>query len=179
MKIQIVLSGIGGQGLISTGEIMGQAASIFEENMYATMTASYGSETRGTFTKTDVIISDEPVGSPIVDHPDVLMVMNRPSLDKYESAVQPGGMIFVDSTLIDRRVERTDVTTFYVPATAMASESGITTLANMILTGKILKELGQFDMADVENALRKVVSAKHPEMYEVNLKALTMGRDYE
>ena len=105
--------------------------------------------------------------------------MNRPSLDKYESAVQPGGMIFVDSTLIDRRVERTDVTTFYVPATAMASESGITTLANMILTGKILKELGQFDEAGVENALRKVVSAKHPEMYEVNLKALTMGRDYE
>ena len=172
-----VLAGFGGQGVLFAGKVMAYAGLIEEREV--SWLPSYGPEMRGGTANCSVIISDEPVGSPIVDHPDVLMVMNRPSLDKYESAVQPGGMIFVDSTLIDRRVERTDVTTFYVPATAMASESGITTLANMILTGKILKELGQFDMADVENALRKVVSAKHPEMYEVNLKALTMGRDYE
>ena len=173
----ILISGFGGQGVLFTGKFLAYEGLL--ENKEVTWLPSYGPEMRGGTANCSVIISDEPVGSPIVDHPDVLMVMNRPSLDKYESAVRPGGMIFVDSTLIDRRVERTDVTTFYVPATAMASESGITTLANMILTGKILKELGQFDMADVENALRKVVSAKHPEMYEVNLKALTMGRDYE
>ena len=176
-EYQIVIAGFGGQGLLFAGKFMVNKGML--EGKEVTWLPSYGPEMRGGTANCSVIISDEPVGSPIVDHPDVLMVMNRPSLDKYESAVQPGGMIFVDSTLIDRRVERTDVTTFYVPATAMASESGITTLANMILTGKILKELGQFDMADVENALRKVVSAKHPEMYEVNLKALTMGRDYE
>ena len=73
MKIQIVLSGVGGQGLISNGEIMGQAASIFEEGLFATRTASYGSETRGTFTKTDVIISDQPIGYPNVDEPDVIL----------------------------------------------------------------------------------------------------------
>ena len=177
MTHQFLIAGFGGQGLLFAGKFMVNPGKL--EGKEVTWLPSYGPEMRGGTANCSVIISDEPVGSPIVDHPDVLMVMNRPSLDKYESAVQPGGMIFVDSTLIDRRVERTDVTTFYVPATAMASESGITTLANMILTGKILKELGQFDMADVENALRKVVSAKHPEMYEVNLKALTMGRDYE
>lgn len=177
MTHQFLIAGFGGQGLLFAGKFMVNKGML--EGKKVTWLPSYGPEMRGGTANCSVIISDEPVGSPIVDHPDVLMVMNRPSLDKYESAVQPGGMIFVDSTLIDRRVERTDVTTFYVPATAMASESGITTLANMILTGKILKELGQFDMADVENALRKVVSAKHPEMYEVNLKALTMGRDYE
>ena len=177
MTHQFLIAGFGGQGLLFAGKFMVNTGML--EGKEVTWLPSYGPEMRGGTANCSVIISDEPVGSPIVDHPDVLMVMNRPSLDKYESAVQPGGMIFVDSTLIDRRVERTDVTTFYVPATAMASESGITTLANMILTGKILKELGQFDMADVENALRKVVSAKHPEMYEVNLKALTMGRDYE
>ncbi|MCI5547184.1 MAG: 2-oxoacid:acceptor oxidoreductase family protein [Clostridiales bacterium] len=177
MTHQFLIAGFGGQGLLFAGKFMVNKGML--EGKEVTWLPSYGPEMRGGTANCSVIISDEPVGSPIVDHPDVLMVMNRPSLDKYESAVQPGGMIFVDSTLIDRRVERTDVTTFYVPATAMASESGITTLANMILTGKILKELGQFDMADVENALRKVVSAKHPEMYEVNLKALTMGRDYE
>lgn len=177
MTHQFLIAGFGGQGLLFAGKFMVNKGML--EGKEVTWLPSYGPEMRGGTANCSVIISDEPVGSPIVDHPDVLMVMNRPSLDKYESAVQPGGMIFVDSTLIDRRVERRDVTTFYVPATAMASESGITTLANMILTGKILKELGQFDMADVENALRKVVSAKHPEMYEVNLKALTMGRDYE
>ena len=177
MTHQFLIAGFGGQGLLFAGKFMVNKGML--EGKEVTWLPSYGPEMRGGTANCSVIISDEPVGSPIVDHPDVLMVMNRPSLDKYESAVQPGGMIFVDSTLIDRRVERTDVTTFYVPATAMASESGITTLANMILTGKILMELGQFDMADVENALRKVVSAKHPEMYEVNLKALTMGRDYE
>ena len=177
MTHQFLIAGFGGQGLLFAGKFMVNKGML--EGKEVTWLPSYGPEMRGGTANCSVIISDEPVGSPIVDHPDVLMVMNRPSLDKYESDVQPGGMIFVDSTLIDRRVERTDVTTFYVPATAMASESGITTLANMILTGKILKELGQFDMADVENALRKVVSAKHPEMYEVNLKALTMGRDYE
>ncbi len=177
MTHQFLIAGFGGQGLLFAGKFMVNKGML--EGKEVTWLPSYGPEMRGGTANCSVIISDEPVGSPIVDHPDVLMVMNRPSLDKYESAVQPGGMIFVDSTLIDRRVERTDVTTFYVPATAMASESGITTLANMILTGKILKELGQFDMADVENALRKVVSAKHPEMYEVNLRALTMGRDYE
>lgn len=176
MTHQFLIAGFGGQGLLFAGKFLVNKGML--EGKEVTWLPSYGPEMRGGTANCSVIVSDDPVGSPIVDHPDVLMVMNRPSLDKYEAAVQPGGMIFVDSTLIDRRVERTDVQTFYVPATAMASESGITTLANMILTGKILKELGQFDMADVENALRKVVSAKHPEMYDVNLKALTMGRDY-
>ena len=177
MKHQFLIAGFGGQGLLFAGKFIVNKGML--EGREVTWLPSYGPEMRGGTANCSVIVSDDPVGSPIVDHPDVLMVMNRPSLDKYEAAVQPGGMIFVDSTLIDRKVERADVTTFYVPATAMASESGITTLANMILTGKILKELGQFDMEGVENALRRVVSAKHPEMYEVNLKALTMGRDYE
>lgn len=177
MTHQFLIAGFGGQGLLFAGKFMVNKGML--EGKEVTWLPSYGPEMRGGTANCSVIISDDPVGSPIVDHPDILMVMNRPSLDKYEAAVQTGGMIFVDSTLIDRKVERADVTTFYVPATAMASESGVTTLANMILTGKILKELGQFDEAGVENALRKVVSARHPEMYEVNLKALTMGRDYE
>ena len=135
MTHQFLIAGFGGQGLLFAGKFMVNKGML--EGKEVTWLPSYGPEMRGGTANCSVIISDDPVGSPIVDHPDILMVMNRPSLDKYEAAVQTGGMIFVDSTLIDRRVERTDVTTFYVPATAMASESGITTLANMILTGKI------------------------------------------
>ena len=177
MTHSFLIAGFGGQGLLFAGKFLVNKGML--EGKEVSWLPSYGPEMRGGTANCSVIISDDPVGSPIVDHPDVLMVMNLPSLDKYENAVQGGGMIFVDSSLIERKVERTDVKTFYIPATRMAAEGGITTLANMIITGKILKELGQFNDADVEAALHKVVSAKHPEMYDVNLKALKLGRDYE
>ena len=177
MTHSFLIAGFGGQGLLFAGKFLVNKGML--EGKEVSWLPSYGPEMRGGTANCSVIVSDDPVGSPIVDHPDVLMVMNLPSLDKYENAVQSGGMIFVDSSLIERKVERTDVKTFYIPATRMAAEGGITTLANMIITGKILKELGQFNDADVEAALHKVVSAKHPEMYDVNLKALKLGRDYE
>ena len=107
------------------------------------------------------------------------MVMNLPSLNRYEQAVQPGGTIFVDSSLVERKVERSDVKAIYVPATRLAVENDMTTLANMILTGKILEEMGEFDADGVQAALKKVVSAKHPEMFDLNLKALQIGRDFK
>ena len=97
MKIQIVLSGVGGQGLISNGEIMGQAASIFEEGLFATMTAAYGSETRGTFTKTDVIISDQPIGYPNVDEPDVILCLAQVAYDRYVDKFHDNTKIFYDT----------------------------------------------------------------------------------
>ena len=177
MTHSFLIAGFGGQGILFAGKFLVYKGML--EGKEVSWLPSYGPEMRGGTANCSVIVSDDPVGSPIVDHPDVLMVMNLPSLDKYENAVQSGGMIFVDSALIERKVTRTDVKTFYIPATRMAAEGGITTLANMIITGKILKELGQFNDADVEAALHKVVSAKHPEMYDVNLKALKLGRDFE
>ena len=177
MTHSFLIAGFGGQGLLFAGKFLVNKGML--EGKEVSWLPSNGPQMRGGTANCSVIVSDNPVGSPIVDHPDVLMVMNLPSLDKYENAVQSGGMIFVDSTLIERKVERADVKTFYIPATRMAAEGGITTLANMIITGKILKELGEFDEARVEAALHKVVSAKHPEMYDVNLKALKLGRDYE
>ena len=175
MTHSFLIAGFGGQGVLFAGKFLVNKGML--EGKEVSWLPSYGPEMRGGTANCSVIVSDEPVGSPIVDHPDVLMVMNLPSLDKYESAVQPGGMIFVDSTLVERKVARDDVKTFYVPATGIAADSSLTTLANMILTGKILKELGEFDDG-VEAALKKVVSVKHPEMYDVNLKALQLGRDY-
>ena len=176
MTHQFLIAGFGGQGLLFAGKFLVNKGML--DGKEVSWLPSYGPEMRGGTANCSVIVSDEPVGSPIVDHPDVLMVMNLPSLEKYEDAVVPGGMIFVDSTLIDKKVARDDVKVFYVPATQMASDAGVTTLANMILTGKIMKELGEFDEAGVENALKQVVSVKHPEMFDLNLKALTMGRDY-
>jgi len=176
MTHSFLIAGFGGQGLLFAGKFM--AIKGMNEGKEISWLPSYGPEMRGGTASCSVIVSDDPVGSPIVDHPDVLMVMNLPSLDKYENSVQPGGMIFLDSSLIERKVERTDVKVFYVPATKMAAEQGVSTLANMILTGKILKELGEYDEESVKAALNKVVSAKHPEMFDFNMKALALGRDY-
>ncbi|MGN1004918.1 MAG: 2-oxoacid:acceptor oxidoreductase family protein [Aristaeellaceae bacterium] len=177
MTHSYLIAGFGGQGLLFAGKFLAYKGLL--ENKEVSWLPSYGPEMRGGTASCSVIIGDEPVGSPIVEHPDVLMVMNLPSLNRYEQAVQPGGTIFVDSTLVERKVERSDVKAIYVPATRLAVENDMTSLANMILTGKILEEMGEFDADGVQAALKKVVSAKHPEMFDLNLKALQIGRDFK
>ena len=177
MTHSYLIAGFGGQGLLFAGKFLAYKGLL--ENKEVSWLPSYGPEMRGGTASCSVIIGDEPVGSPIVEHPDVLMVMNLPSLNRYEQAVQPGGTIFVDSTLVERKVERSDVKAIYVPATRLAVENDMTTLANIILTGKILEEMGEFDADGVQAALKKVVSAKHPEMFDLNLKALQIGRDFK
>lgn len=177
MTHSYLIAGFGGQGLLFAGKFLAYKGLL--ENKEVSWLPSYGPEMRGGTASCSVIIGDEPVGSPIVEHPDVLMVMNLPSLNRYEQAVQPGGTIFVDSSLVDRKVERSDVKAVYLPATRLAVENDMTTLANMILTGKILTEMGEFDADGVQAALKKVVSAKHPEMFDLNLKALQIGRDFK
>ena len=177
MTNSYLIAGFGGQGLLFAGKFLAYKGLL--ENKEVSWLPSYGPEMRGGTASCSVIIGDEPVGSPIVEHPNVLMVMNLPSLNRYEQAVQPGGTIFVDSTLVERKVERSDVKAIYVPATRLAVENNMTTLANMILTGKILEEMGEFDADGVQAALKKVVSAKHPEMFDLNLKALQIGRDFK
>ena len=177
MTNEYLIAGFGGQGLLFAGKFLVNKGMM--EGKEVSWLPSYGPEMRGGTANCSVIISDEPVGSPIVSKPNVLMVMNLPSLDKYENDVKAGGKIFVDSSLIGRKVERTDVDVHYVPATQLASDNGLTGLANMILIGKLMKELGQFDDEEaVAASLKKVVSVKHPEMYDKNLSALKLGRDY-
>ena len=177
MTNEYLIAGFGGQGLLFAGKFLVNKGMM--EGKEVSWLPSYGPEMRGGTANCSVIISDDPVGSPIVSKPNVLMVMNLPSLDKYENDVKAGGKIFVDSSLIGRKVERTDVDVYYVPTTQLASDNGLTGLANMILIGKLMKELGQFDDEEaVAASLKKVVSVKHPEMYDKNLSALKLGRDY-
>ncbi|MDE5994736.1 MAG: 2-oxoacid:acceptor oxidoreductase family protein [Oscillospiraceae bacterium] len=174
---QFLFSGFGGQGILFAGKFLAYKGLIDEKQV--SWLPSYGPEMRGGTASCSVIVSDEPVGSPIVSNPDMLIAMNLPSLDRYENAVVPGGVIFADSTLIERKVNRDDVTVYYIPATRLASENGTPTLANMIIIGKVLKVLGDFDETAVRAALGKVISAKHADMLEVNLKAMQLGADYE
>lgn len=173
---QILIAGFGGQGILFSGKFLAYKGLMEDKNV--SWLPSYGPEMRGGTASCSVIISDTPVGSPIVSAPDVLVAMNLPSLDKYEDSVVPGGTIFVESSLIERKVKRDDVNVVYIPATKLASENKIDTLANMIMTGKLLETLGMYDDASVRAALGKVVSAKRADMLEVNVGALELGKNF-
>ena len=172
-----LFSGFGGQGILFAGKFLAYKGLTEDKNV--SWLPSYGPEMRGGTASCSVIVSDEAVGSPIVSNPDVLVAMNLPSLDKFEPDVAKGGIVFADSTLIERKVNRDDITAYYVPATRLAGENGIPTLANMILMGKILKVLGEYDEDGLKATLSKVIPAKRADMLDVNLKALKLGANYE
>ena len=176
-NLQFLIAGFGGEGVLFAGKLLAYKGLM--EDRQVSWLPSYGPEMRGGTANCSVILSDTPVGSPIVNNPDVLIAMNLPSLDKYEDAVVPGGKIFVDSALIERKVKRTDVDVYYIPATKLASDAGLTTLANMIITGKLVKETGVIDFATIDDGLKKVVSARHADLLDANRKALEMGYNFE
>ena len=171
----ILIAGFGGQGVLFAGKCLAYKG--LTEDKQVSWLPSYGPEMRGGTANCSVILSDTPVGSPIVSNPDVLIAMNLPSLDKYENAAVKGAKIFVDSTLIARKVERDDVQAFYVPATKMAADIGAPTLANMIILGKMIKETGAVDFDTIEVGLKKVIPARKANMIDINLKALKVGYD--
>ena len=173
---EIVIAGFGGQGLLFTGKVLAHAGLI--EGRELSWLPSYGPEMRGGTANCNVILSDTPVGSPIVQHPNVLIVMNTPSLDKYEPMVVPGGKIFVDSTLITRTVERDDVEAFYIPATQMATDMGYHGLANMILLGAVLAKTGCVDDGTVDEALHHVIPARKANLFDANKACIEAGKAY-
>lgn len=176
MMNQILIAGFGGQGVLFAGKFLAYKGLI--ENKQVSWLPSYGPEMRGGTANCSVIIGDEPVGSPIVGEPNCLVAMNLPSLQKYVNDVVSGGLIIVDSTLISEKVERDDVKVCYVPATKLANDSGFSTLANMILMGKLIKESEDMSFDNTETALKKVIPARKLDLLGVNLKALETGYNF-
>ena len=174
---QILIAGFGGQGILFAGKFLAYKGLL--EDLQVSWLPSYGPEMRGGTANCNVILSEEPVGSPIVTSPDVLIAMNLPSLQKYVDAVVPGGQIYVDSTLIAEKVERTDVEVYYIPATAMANEAGVPTLANMVMMGHVLRHNPQLTFEGTEVTVQKLVPPKKAELVGLNMKALEAGRDYQ
>lgn len=176
MTSEFLFAGFGGQGILFAGKLLAYKG--LTDGKEVSWLPSYGPEMRGGTASCSIILSDTPVGSPIVSNPDILIAMNLPSLDKYEKTVKAGGMIFYDSSLIGREVERKDVKAFPIPATKMAEENGTPTLANMIIMGKVLKETDDFTEESVRAALTKVISAKRADMLDVNFGAIKLGYDF-
>ncbi len=176
MTSRILIAGFGGQGILFSGKFLAYEGLL--EGKEVSWLPSYGPEMRGGTANCSIIISDTKIGSPIVSEPDILIAMNLPSLDKYENEAAKGSTILVDSSLISRKVERNDLSAYYIPATQLASESGLTGLANMIMIGVMIKKTGVIPYENVQTALQKVVSAKKQNMLEMNMKAIELGYNY-
>ena len=172
--LNIVFAGFGGQGILFAGKVVAYAGLI--EGRELSWLPSYGPEMRGGTANCSICLSDEPIGSPLVTNPNVLIAMNRPSLDKFVNEVEPGGTILLDSSLIDERVERDDVTVFYVPASKLAEENGLKGLANIILVGKLRKELAFCTEETLDKALQKCIPPRKADMLGFNRKALEIGK---
>ena len=173
---QIMIAGFGGQGVLFAGKFLAYKGMVQDKQI--SWLPSYGPEMRGGTANCSVVLTATPVGSPIITNPDMLIAMNLPSLQKFVDAVVPGGVIILDSTLIDARVEREDVKVFYVPATQLAKDAGFSTLANMILTGKALKEMDIVSWEGNKETLESFIPAKKAGLIDMNLKALQTGYDF-
>ena len=173
---QILIAGFGGQGILFAGKFLAYKGLL--EELQVSWLPSYGPEMRGGTANCNVIVSEQPVGSPIITEPDVLIAMNLPSLLKYVDTVIPGGQIYVDSSLIGQKVERTDVEVFYIPATQMAKEQQIPTLANMIMMGHVLQNHPELSFDGTETVVSKLVPPTKAALVELNMKALLLGKNY-
>ncbi|MBQ2890389.1 MAG: 2-oxoacid:acceptor oxidoreductase family protein [Clostridia bacterium] len=177
MNKEILIAGFGGQGILFSGKFLAYGGLI--DGKEVSWLPSYGPEMRGGTANCSIILSDNKIGSPIVDKPDVLIAMNAPSFDKYITEVKSGGMAIVDSSLIDKKSERDDVEAYYIPATRLASENGLTGLANMIILGLFLKKTNLMTDELIDKVMKKIVPAKKPQLYDLNMKAIQLGFNYE
>ena len=173
---KILIAGFGGQGILFTGKAVAYTG--LKVGMEVSWLPSYGPEMRGGTANCSVTLSDEPIGSPIVDKPDVLIAMNLPSLEKYYNDTEKGGYVVYDSSLIFKDATRDDVTTIGIPATKLASDNSLEGLANMIILGKVISATGVLTLDQIKSSLAQMVPAKKAELLQKNIKAIELGFNY-
>jgi 2-oxoglutarate ferredoxin oxidoreductase subunit gamma len=173
---EIIIAGFGGQGILSSGKLIAYAGML--ENKHVSWLPSYGPEMRGGTANCSVVVSEDPVGSPILNTATSLIVMNGPSLDKFETWVVKGGLILTDSSLVKRTSSRSDVEIFEIPATKLATEMGNTTFAGIILLGKLVAKTGIVTRESFEEALKEVLPEKKHYLIPEEMRAFDMGANY-
>jgi 2-oxoglutarate ferredoxin oxidoreductase subunit gamma len=174
MEKSFVFAGFGGQGVILAGKLLAQAGA--DHGLHVTWLPSYGPEMRGGTANCTVVLSDEPIASPVVDNPTILVAMNLPSLDRFEKTVAKGGTILVNSSLIARQTRRKDVRVIRVPANDIALSLGNSQAANMLALGAVIKATGIIPLKLIKGAMAKMLSHKDSaETIALNEQALDAG----
>lgn len=173
MANEIIVSGFGGQGVLAIGKMIAQAG--LQEGKEISWLPSYGAEMRGGTANCSVVVSEEPIISPLVLEPTELIVMNKPSLLKFEQSVIPGGTIFVNSSIVEIPVSRTDVDIVNLPCLDMAIELGNAKVANMVMLGAYVEKTGLVKLETIKTLVAHMFEGKKPEVLTMNVKALEAG----
>ena len=169
---RMIVSGFGGQGVMSIGKSLVEAG--VNEGLHVTWVPSYGPEMRGGTANCTGVVSDRPIACPLINDADVLVVMNLPSLLKFESMVRPGGLMIVNSSMVPEKASRDDIRVLYVPANEKASALGSDKAANMVVLGAILRETGVVNPETVRDEMRHMFSGRKEKYLAMNLAALEL-----
>ena len=175
MEERLIIAGFGGQGVMAMGQLLTYAGMIEDKNV--SWLPSYGPEMRGGTANCSVILSDEPVGSPVVTDSTASIVLNKPSLDKFENSVVSGGKLFINSSLIDKKSVRNDIDVYYIPANEMAIELGNDKVANMVMLGAFLEATKLVDIESILKAFTKVFGENKAHLVPLNKEALEKGAE--
>lgn len=173
MQKEIIIAGFGGQGVLFGGQVLAVAA--MDAGREVTWIPSYGPEMRGGTANCTVVIADEEIGSPLVEHPPLAVALNLPSFDKYEDLLQPGGTLVVNKSMVDRDARRKDIKVLMVPCNQIAEEVGSTKLVNIVAIGALVSALPELGLEALEKALTDHLPARHRDLLTKNHEALRRG----
>ena len=176
MLIKTIFAGFGGQGVLMMGYLLATAA--MEEGKNVTYLPSYGAEMRGGTANCTVAISDEEIASPVASEPEYVVVMNNPSLLRFQNHVQSGGGIFINSSLVQGRPIRGDIEVYEVPANRLAIEVGNERVTNMVMLGAFIKKSKLVSLKTLKEVAKGVFSNKNPHLLELNDQGLQKGFSY-
>jgi len=175
MKKEIICAGFGGQGVLTIGKFLAQAA--MAEGKHVSWLPSYGPEMRGGTANVMTVVATEPIASPIVSYPDILVALNQPSLDKFGPSARPGALVIINSDMCPHGCKRDDVELISAPMSAIAKEIGSQMVLNMVAIGVLIAKSKLVEYKTIEDDLNKYMKAKNPELLELNLKAIKKGME--
>jgi 2-oxoglutarate ferredoxin oxidoreductase subunit gamma len=173
MERSVVIAGFGGQGILFAGHVLAEAANL--EGREVLWIPSYGPEMRGGTASCTVIVGDEPIGSPVVDQADAAIVMNPPSLQRHGQSVRPGGLLIINSSLVDAESGRDDVDELRIPCVQLSGPDGDERLGSVVALGALVERLGIVEPGSVRDALREIIGAERPGVLNADLAAFEEG----
>lgn len=176
MLAKYIFAGFGGQGILLMGYALSYTA--MRENKFTTFLPSYGAEVRGGTANCTIVISDEEIASPVASMPDIAVVLNTPSLLRFENVVRSGGMFLINTSLVKVNVRRQDVKHFGIPATEIAEELGNTKITNMVMLGAFIKKTKIISLTTLINSLKDILPEHQHKFIDINAQAIKKGYEY-